>query len=270
MNRCNRFRAGVVALAGWVCLVAACDTDDGEGTLRVNVYGEAFVEDSIPADEFVDGWELRFSKFLVSVSDVDADGTAIDGNGVYDLAVASNGSGHDFGEALMSAGTIGSLNYRIAPAAGADGGNATAEDIASMTDRGQSLWVEGQASKDGTVIGFSWGFSTDTRYVDCASTERVPDGDEATAQLTIHADHLLYDDLDSEEPNVAFDIIASADADSDGQVTEEELRQVDITGQTRYQVGSRDIADLWSFIAVQTTTVGHIDGEGHCEIETDL
>ena len=32
-----------------------------------------------------------------------------------------------------------------------------------------------------------------------------------------------------------------------------------------YQVGSTDIMDLWHFIEHQTTTIGHIDGEGHCE-----
>src|SRR5690606_19242015 len=108
-------------------------------------------------------------------------------------------------------------------------------------------------------------FATDTRYVECHAAADLAEGD-ASSQLTIHADHLFYDDLDSEEPNVAFDLVASADADANGEVTTEELRALDITAQTRYQVGSRDITELWGFIEAQTATLGHIDGEGHCEI----
>ncbi|MEZ4472315.1 MAG: hypothetical protein R3F60_16270 [bacterium] len=66
---------------------------------------------------------------------------------------------------------------------------------------------------------------------------------------------------------MAFDLIAAADADGDGLVTEAELAAVDISTQERYQVGSRPISDLWRFIEQQATTVGHIDGEGHCAAE---
>jgi len=43
------------------------------------------------------------------------------------------------------------------------------------------------------------------------------------------------------------------------------LLAVDLRPLANYQVGSADIVDLWHFIEQQTTTVGHIDGEGHCE-----
>ena len=62
-----------------------------------------------------------------------------------------------------------------------------------------------------------------------------------------------------------LDLVAAADADADGVITQVELAALDITTQARYQVGSRDITDLWGYISAQTATVGHIDGEGHCE-----
>ena len=90
----------------------------------------------------------------------------------------------------------------------------------------------------------------------------------ARDQLTIHADHLFYDSLISEEPAVRFDLIASADIDDDGEVTLAELAAVDITGQSNYGVGNRtDIRDLAAFIAAKSASVGHIDGEGHCHRE---
>jgi hypothetical protein len=117
----------------------------------------------------------------------------------------------------------------------------------------------------GEVVTFAWAFDSDTLYSPCEiDTELAADG-EASAQITIHADHLFYDDLDSSTPDVAFDLIAASDANADGAVTQEELAAVDITAEARYQVGSHDIKDLWSFIAYQATTVGHINGEGHCE-----
>ena len=90
-------------------------------------------------------------------------------------------------------------------------------------------------------------------------------GQPAVVQLTIHGDHLLYDDLFSETPNVAFTLIADADADNDGEVSRAELEAVDLRPLPNYQVGSTDIVDLWHFIEHLTTTLGHIDGEGHCK-----
>ena len=49
------------------------------------------------------------------------------------------------------------------------------------------------------------------------------------------------------------------------EVSQAELEAVDIRPLANYQVGSTDIMDLWHFIEHQTTTIGHIDGEGHCE-----
>ncbi len=240
---CPLTAAGLLLSAS---LVAGCDADDedGEGTLRVTIYGEPFIEEGIPAEEMVDGWAVTFSSFEVSVVDVVADGTAVEGSADWELAMNTAGEGQVFGEAEVSAGTVEHLDYRIT-----------------------GLHVVGSGQKDGQTIDFDWTFDTDTRYVSCETEQALEDGGTATSQMTIHADHLFYDDLVSEEPNVAFEIIASADADMDGTVTQAELAGVDITGEDRYQVGDAPITDLWGFIEAQTKTVGHIDGEGHCDTE---
>ena len=262
--------ARVLALLPMLCAAAACDSDadaEGEGTLRVTIYGEDFIEDRVPADEVIDGWEVVFTRFLVAVHDVEADGIAMDGTWVYDLRPSSGGNGHDVASMPMPAGTVEHLDYRIGPASSDATGNVDAQTISAMADAGYSLWVQGTATRDDVTLTFDWGFATDTAYTQCETGQDLADGGEATSQMTIHSDHLLYDDLESEEPNVAFDIIARADTDGDGDgdITLEELAAVDITGEARYQVGSRDITEMRSFIAAQTATVGHIDGEGHCE-----
>ncbi|MBL8946907.1 MAG: hypothetical protein JNK45_27295, partial [Myxococcales bacterium] len=116
-----------------------------------------------------------------------------------------------------------------------------------------------------TTVAFAWGFDTSTTYRDCEVVEEVPADGESTTTITIHADHIFYDDLDSPEPNVAFDLIAASDADMDGTVTPQELLARDISAEARYQVGSRDVSNLWDFMAVMSQTVGHIDGEGECK-----
>lgn len=256
-------RAPMIPLA---LLLGACADDPGQATLRITAYGEEFIEDRIPAAVLVDGWTIDFERFLVALSEVDADGEALEGAFVVDLAQASGGEGHALGTVTLPAGDHPHLAFRVAPVPSATPISATAADVTTLVDAGASLWVEGQATKEGRTVRFAWAFATDTRYVNCHATATLVDGGEASSQLTIHADHLFYDDLDSEEPNVAFDLVAAADTDADGEVTAEELRALDITGQARYQVGSREITELWSFIAAQTGTLGHIDGEGHCEL----
>lgn len=247
-------------------LLGACAEDPEQASLRLAAYGEPFIEDRIPAEEVVDGWEIDFDRFLIAISEVEADELPLDGAFVVDLARASDGQGHELGTVTVPAEDTPSIAFRVAPVAAATPVAATDADVAALVDAGASLLVEGQATRGDQTVRFSWPFTTDTRYVDCESTAVLVGGGSVTSELTIHADHLFYDDLDSEEPNVAFDLVAAADTDADGEVTPAELRALDITTQTRYQVGSRDITELWSFIAAQTTTVGHIDGEGHCAL----
>jgi hypothetical protein len=87
---------------------------------------------------------------------------------------------------------------------------------------------------------------------------------DATAifQITVHADHLFYDSLVSEEPQLLFQPLADADADQDGDITTEELGATDIGA---YDPGNEDLDDLWSFLMAQSRTLGHVDGEGHCQ-----
>lgn len=135
-----------------------------------------------------------------------------------------------------------------------------------MADNRWSVLVEGTASKDAASIAFAWGVGSSTEYSHCEVAEPVPDGGEATTVITIHADHLFADDLDSEEPNIAFELVAASDADMDGTVTAEELRARDISQESRYQVGNlEEITNLWDFMTVLAGRLGHIDGEGHCE-----
>lgn len=265
----TRTRRASLALAA---MIAGCGDDGAEpGTLSVTIYGEEFIEEGIPADTFTDGWAVDFDRFLISVGEVTAavgeGDPSIDvaGYQVFDLAQGSGGEGFEVTSGEVPGGGYDHVAYRVGADEGAGSGNADAEDVTLMTENGYALYVEGTATRDGATRTFAWGFTGATSYSHCEGTAEV-DGGEASTQITIHADHLFYDDLVSEEPNVAFDLVASADADEDGDVSPEELAAIDITGEERYQVGNNDdVTDLWTFIDFQVSSVGHIDGEGHCE-----
>lgn len=257
-------------LVGAAAALLACDTARDEA-LAVRIWGEAYIEAGLPAEIFSDGWSVRYEKFLVSVGGVavaekgSAPGLSVTGFQVFDLTRPSDGAGQEVGSDLVPLGRYDDTSFTIAAAAEATAGNATEADLKLMLDGKFSVYVAGTAKKGEASKTFAWGFATHTDYSACESLAEVRGGQPAVVQLTIHGDHLLYDDLFSPTPNVTFELIAAADTDGDGEVTRAELAAVDLRPLANYQVGSTDITDLWHFIEHLTTTIGHIDGEGHCK-----
>ncbi len=250
-------------------LLSACTPE--QSPLEVRIYGEEFIEAGIPGEVFVDGWAIRFDKFLVNVGGVEVRGAGVSGSfrasnhQIFDLTRASGGVGHEVASTVIADGRYDDTQFVVAPAIDAVAGNASPTDVELMRAGGHSVYVVGEATKGDVKLRFAWGFATSTSYGECESLAEVGGEEAATVQLTIHGDHLFYDDLFAEEPNVSFDLVADADADGDGDITQAELTAVDLRPLANYQVGSTDIVDLWRFIEYQTTTLGHIDGEGHCE-----
>jgi len=247
----------------------ACEEDEpGQGTLTLTVWGEEYIEQGIPAAAFADGFGVTFDKFLVAVSQievaVDQDSPAFtDATArVWDLtqtgpfAIASK---------EIDEGTYNHTAYTIAPAAaGAIAGNATDEDVQAMITGGYSLYAAGSATNDVVTKTFSWGFDTAAVYDPCHSVGILENGGAATVQLTIHGDHLFYDDATHDQAVLRFNDIALADTDGDGDVAQTELASYDITVLPNYSVPDDAIDTMWEYLSFMTRTVGHIDGEGHC------
>lgn len=210
----------------------------GEGEVEVRTWGESFIEDGIPADELADGWAIEFARFEVELRDVSIAGASLEDPEPIDLVQASEGRGQLIGRASVPAGEHDDAAFTLA-----------------------SATIEGSAMKDGVTKTFSWTFDTPVDYMNCETVTDVPRDGVGELQITVHADHLFYDSLVSEEPALRFDAIAAADADDDGEVTMAELAAADIGA---YDPGNLAIDDLWSFLAAQAQTMGHVDGEGHC------
>jgi hypothetical protein len=257
----------------------------GSGSIDVRVWGEEYVANEIPAMDFEDGWRVQFTKFLVHISGVRFAAT---GGGSYTLP--GPGRVFDLRPAAMplSIGVIPNVEARrldqvqfelSATAMDSIAGNVQAADLMLMQSGRHSLYVEATAMHPmrGTY-SFRWGFTSSTRFQNCqddmgARGLVVTSGSTPTqAQLTFHADHLFYDALQGADAKLRFDAIASADRNMDRMITVEELAMVDLTTlpMGQYRTGSaRNINTLRDFITALVRTVGHWNGEGHCD-ESDL
>lgn len=271
-------------------MLAGCGGDGvGSGSVSVSLWGESYIEsnDGIgPAmgaeAGFVDGWTVRYTKFLVSVGEVRvaaADGTAggtAAGLRVYNLH-GTNGPLRLASLTNIPARRMDRVSYRIAPVtAGAVAGNAgvSPNDLAAMQAGGHSIWVEGSATKPGrsAPLTFRWAFSNAVDYERCeldgAFGVAVPTGGTADLQLTIHGDHFFYDRI-GDGAQLRFDDLAAADRDMNNEVTLDELAAVDLTTLPRDRFdpgGAPNVNTLRDFVTALSTTVGHFNGEGECVV----
>lgn len=262
-----------------------CGSGNGTGNVTVSLWGEDFIREMIPpatatSAGFENGWTLRYTKFLVNVGNVrmatgaGAVGGTLAAFKVYDLHTFAGPTviGRFNG---VEAVRYDDVSYAIAPAdATSTAGNATAADLALMQSNRYTLYVEGTASKTGVPdVRIRWGFGGHTDFTACHDAANqaglaVPTSGTAPLQLTIHGDHLYYDDLENPEARTRFDAIAAADRDGDREVTLDELAMVQLTSLPMTQYGSGpvpNIRTLRDFVTYLTSTVGHFNGEGHCQ-----
>jgi hypothetical protein len=257
---------------------------EGTGAVTFTTYGEDYIEKQIPAATgnaagFVDGWTVRYSKFLVTLGEVKVssrDETAAQQGQakVFDVHKAGPVVVESFED--LPAKEWDEVSYAIAPAPQAVAGNADALDMTRMSAEGYSVYVEGTATKGAVTKRFNWGFTTNTLYERCESPDlgagvTVPSEGEETVELTLHGDHLFFDDLQSPDAKMRFDALAAADrlgiAGPDGEVTLEELAAVDLTELPQGQYGTGgvgNVRNLRDFVTALVRTVGHFRGEGEC------
>lgn len=266
-------------LAALGVLITGCD--GGTGGVAFNTWGEEYIEDEIPSSEFEDGWSVRYDKFLLHIGHVTvADesgviGAKMDGTLIVDHHL--RGTKPVFAADGLTAQPWTVVSYEVPIGAEsaelADG--VTEADRQRLLDSQASMLVTGSAVRDGVTKTFEWAFPKSTLYEGCEGdlhgkpTEGVlvTTGSADSAELTIHGDHLFYDDLQSESAKLRFDPIADADADEDGEVTLSELSAVKLfhIEVGTYGTGSAaEINDLGAFVTALSQTVGHFRGEGEC------
>lgn len=254
-------RKNLLLLAA-AALAAGCSP----ATWTLDTWGEEYIEEGIPAAEFADGCSVVFDEFLVTL----VDPALVDGGGeaVSDLPAAtvwdvSAPGPHTIGTADVPATTYSRVDVTVAPSASATAGNATSDQVARMNTGPYSLLASGDLTCGADTVSFTWAFDESTHYA-CEPELTLAGGGDGETEFTVHGDHLFYDAL--EDPDVSLRAQALVDADDgDGDLTLEELSAVSLASLGDYDVGgASEVDDMAAFLAYLTTSVGHVDGEGHC------
>jgi hypothetical protein len=290
----------IFSLTSWTAFACIRDpTSAGSGTEEFSTWGEEFIEQGIPAGDgttgFVDGWSLKYTKFLVNYHAITVADAA--GNVVATLDQSRFVDNTKIGvKALvtfpnLTAKAYTQVSYEIKTAvANAIVVAGDPADLARMVSKGYAFYAEGTATKvnpaDATkpfTKTFHWGFKTQTSYTNCHSAEEngistegavITNNQTDESQLTTHGDHLYYDSLqsgDNAKPTrIRFNEKAAADdvapGNADGEITLQELCKANID-PTIYNTSGLPGATIGDFVISLARTIGHYRGEGECTIK---
>lgn len=249
MRRTRSAFRGLTGLALGAMLLAGCVSEDlaGQGSLTLEVAGGAAVRDGFPYTEgdvlyaFVDGWELSFTKYVITVGNVvlsDPDDGTIEGEWVgpkaLDLAASATAA-----EDLVTLTDLPARRLDLAfdfvvPTAASASDSADPDDIAEMSENGWAFLIAGEARRDGEVVAFRYGLAAGMHNYECINGKDKTRGIAIEANKTIgaylyaHAIHIFWDTLGTGNEDLRFDAMAAVAGD-DGLVTEEELALQDLT-----------------------------------------
>jgi hypothetical protein len=242
--------------------------------VKFSTWGEDFIEKSIPADKFEDGWSAKFDKFLVIIKEaavVDAAGTVASqqpGAKAYNLTKPGP---VELYAATAEAKAYPIVRFGIGPDTGATAGNIDEPDLSLLKSRAASVIVVGKLTKGSDTKTFDWTFASNTLYDECKAADGKPGvtllpSKEVAVQLTVHGDHFFYDQL-SGDAKLRGDPLANADINADNKVTLDELAAVQLSALPAGQYGTTGAANvrtLKDFISQNVRTIGHFQGEGEC------
>lgn len=228
-------------------LLTAC----AGGDWAVTTWGEDYIEQGIPAAEFEDGCAAHFDSFTVALAEV----ALLDGDGEVAASVPggtfalTEPGPHAVGETAVAAGEYAAARFVVAPAGG------------------ESVHTAGTLTCGADAVDFDWSFATTSTYRCSATDLGVPAKGGLDTEFTVHGDHLFYDGLEDADAGLQGLPILQADADGDGSVTLDELSAVSIAGLGHTVGQYSEVTDLAAFVTHLTRTLGHVDGEGHCEVD---
>jgi hypothetical protein len=294
-ERARRQAAG--ALAAAVAAVtggglAGC-APAAEGRVAIRVSAGEQAERGFPSHLLEDGWSVQFTRYLVSTggftltSDATGEVRRSARHVVLDL---NKGDGELGALEGLSAGRW-QVGFDVSPPPeGAEAGpQVSAGDVRRMRERGWAYWLEGVAVKaPAGVLRFEMGFPVDARMARCTNGADgtlgvvVPENSTAQAEVTVHAEHMLYDRLGTHKGvKLRFEAFAAV-AGEDRLITTDELATQDLLslrgldggelvdpgkGPVVYQPGSYAVRTLLDFVSQSIVDQAHLNGGGICEVE---
>lgn len=278
--------------------VAACFAADPVplGTVEVETQGDVSIEEGIGSESFLGPreWSVTFDRFLVHVGaaglgETSAAAVPLGGAPYVLVDQVLPGTKVIVTAADVVARRWGGVTFTVNPARVTStlAGGATEEDRRAMQQKGASIRVKGVARSNGGEKRFDWWMLQVIAYSDCAFP--VPDGGAEAGLLVrpavrnevplIFSARPLFDPLLGVGPRegkyLNFDAFADADTDSDGAITEAELRRVrlaELRATPGLEAGSYDVTEperpietLWDFVSEQVRHTVRFGPRGKCE-----
>lgn len=245
-------RVTLLALSLYMFILVACSPAQPTGTLEFRANGEGFVREGFVSK---DGWQIDFEHVYVTVDEVSVsqDGeTTLSLEDAYTVDLAEGPADADpilvDTNAAAPVGFYNTIAFDIVPAA--DG------DLA-----GQSIVMDGTASKDGETIDFVISVPTAYSYScgEFVGDERkgiVEEDSVGDVEMTFHFDH-VFGDIELEEGDElnegapGFDPFSELATDGTLNVDLETLE-------------SEMDAESLELFKGALLSLGHV-GEGHCD-----
>lgn len=291
--------AGVALVLAGACGFA-CSSSSGTGTLTVKITAEDGVVSGFPTTidgESVgpeDGWKVSFDKYLVAIGNITLRGADGESGAAADENFVANVKSGEL--SLRAFRDIGArrwedLSFQIAPpnAEAFLVGGVEQADADRMSKDGISYLMTGSAQDTNHKVTFELALPIKARYSRCTNGEDGTEGvvvranSETTATITLHAEHLFFSSLASEEPTLLFEPIAAA-RNASSHVTLDTLsvqRLADLNAfdgselkdaagnLVIYDAGGEPLSEptLREFIVASVLKQAHLNGEGLCTIE---
>jgi hypothetical protein len=286
-----------------MAFVVGCGEGDrasGEGAVRIRVSGEDAAKRGYPFVKngaeiaFVDGWTMRFRKYLVAFGNVRLRGE--DGRVAFEAPetfVADLRRGDPALPAFtgIAARRWERFGFEIAPPIerATPLGELDEGDVAEMVGSRINYLIDGEAEKNGRRVTFRWGLRNPTRNSNCTDGIDGKDGIVVRAsattdtEITVHVDHLFWSSLGSERAELRFDAVAAV-ADVDGVIAWESLAKQTIADlrdergaplldarsgrRVFYDPGSvpLEAPTLQAFMLASAAAQGHVNGTGLCTV----
>ncbi len=282
----------------WILALALGGCAAPTGSLDVLLEAESTITDGIDpgSDEesVVDGWTVRYSKYVVAIGDVRLARSNDDLTAeaprmwVVDLTRTPAGGIELARFEDLVAARWDRFGYALrAPDETAMRAEVDDADFAALRDNGWTYLVEGtleradgQSCPEGecrpaTLLTFRFGAHVESAFGPCQAEDGLPgvsitEGGAAVS-ITLHGDHVFFDRFPSgaEVIHRRAQWLADSDLDGDDVITRDELAAVDAAEafpiDTHHLAGAPiPIATAWDFVRAQLATQGHFQGEGEC------
>lgn len=270
-----RRHAVLVVVAVAVVVVGGGVGCDG-GSLSITLEGsEAMAGTS--SGPLEDGATVAISSLVVAFDDVTVAASDGDVAVLVDepfLADVSTTEPRTIARVDVPAGAYERVSVVVAPAvAGLAAANVDDDTAALMVQERFSVFVRGRIQADGASRSFSWGFSPNTRYVDCAADDDVAgvvvvSQRQTTLDLVVRGEGLFATSLSPQATTRSAAAILAADVNDDDVIDLAELEAVDLQDVVGLDVAGRtDVVTLADFVSARAGALLGVGARGTCVAE---